>query len=318
MSKYPAFHIRENRASMLFKKKVSCLTLLLLLTAISSQGCFLEGIEETFDESNRPGLEYNAAGTYYLVRPWNYEKGYNAHKKYPLLIYLHGSGQAGYLKNLYYMGMGYYGDNDFTTDLTLTAKPYEYKKDVADEFRKTYPCFMFVPQESGVPFNTAKIMGQIEQLKSDYRIDTDRIYIHGFSMGGSAAYSLPAQYYNYNGQMFAGIIRLNGGSVTLPDPVIKKTSVWIMTGSNDTNSTATGREAYAFLKNHVYNSGSEEFEKSHYKVGEYWADTVYLVNGGIEIARKTEYPGVGHILITFPFDDPYVFEWLFSQSLKNR
>ncbi len=291
---------------------------IILAVASLFTGCLLEGTEETFDESNRPGLEYNAAGSYYLVKPWNYEKSYNSHKKYPLLIYLHGASQAGYLKNLYYMGMGYYGDNDFHADLALTDKPYEYKKDVADQFRKTYPCFMFVPQESGVPFNTTKIIGQIEELKASYRIDTDRIYIHGFSMGASASYSMAAQYYNFNGQMFAGIIRMNGGSVTLPDPVVRKTSVWIMTGLDDTSSTDTGRNAYKFLKDHVYNSGSEECEKSDYMVGTHRADSVYLVNGGIEIVRKTEYPGVGHILITFPFDDPFVLEWLFSQSLANR
>lgn len=303
---------------MLFRKTAHRTFAVLISILLSSAGCLLDGIEDSFDESNRPGLMYNAAGSYYLVRPWNYEKSYNSHKKYPLLIYLHGSGQAGYLKNLYYMGMGYYNSNDFTTDLTLTEKPYEYKKDVADKFRKTYPCFMFVPQETGVPFDTTKIMGQIEQLKAEYRIDTDRIYIHGFSMGASAAYSMAAQYYNYNGQMFAGIIRMNGGSVTLPDPVVRKTSVWIMTGLDDTSSTDTGRSAYTYLKNHVYNSGAEEFEKSEYMVGTHSADTVYLVNWGIDIVRKTEYPGVGHILITFPFDDPYVFEWLFSQSLANR
>jgi hypothetical protein len=54
--------------------------------------------KETFDESNRPGLEYYPADDYFFVKPWNYEKEYNSTRKYPLLIYLHGRSQIKYLK----------------------------------------------------------------------------------------------------------------------------------------------------------------------------------------------------------------------------
>ena len=274
--------------------------------------------DETFDEADRPGLEYDDTGDYFLVRPWNYEKDRNASRKYPLLIYLHGASQEGYLKNLYYMGMGYYSPTD--TDGDYSA---EYRKDIADKFRKTYPCFAFVPQGPG-GWNTGTLIAQIAQLKADYRIDPDRIYIHGFSMGGSAIYPLAEAYYEYNGQLFAGMIRLNGYSpVSLGDEIVANTSVWVMVGLGDSRSVIDNiREAYAFLRDHDFNSGAFRSERSGYIVGEapyeHRADSVGLMKGGVRFALKTEYPDDGHFITEFPFRDPHVFEWLFCQSVGTR
>lgn len=274
--------------------------------------------DETFDEADRPGLEYNAADDYFLVRPWNYDKNYNAARKYPLLIYLHGSSQTKYLKNLYYMGMGYYTWSDAEQNFTE-----EYRKDVADKFRKTYPCFMFVPQgPSG--WDTATLIAQIQQLKTDYRIDVDRIYIHGFSMGGGAIYPLAEAYYEYNGQLFAAMIRLNGYSpVSLSDVIVENTSIWLMVGLGDTQSVIDNvRNAYEFLKDHDFNSGAAVSEELNYIIGEkpyqHLANTVTLEKRGIKFARETEYPDDGHFITEFPFSDPDVFSWMFCQSVGSR
>ena len=270
---------------------------------------------EVFAEADRPGLEHNTAGDYFLVKPWNYGKDYNASRKYPLLIYLHGSSQAGYLKNLYYMGMGYYDSPDFAN---------EYQKAIADVFRKTYPCFMYVPQQSGSSWDRAKLITQIEQLKTDYRIDTNRIYLHGFSMGGYGAYYLANDYYDYNGQLFAGIILLAGcGTSNFKDQVVAKTSMWLQIGLQD--SYTNTRSAYTFLKSHALNSSATETSSSYTIIGilgaatdSHLANTVTLTKNGIEIVKKTEYPNDGHFITAFPFADTSVMSWLFSQSLLNR
>ena len=270
---------------------------------------------ETFAESNRPGLEYNVTGDFFLVKPWNYEKDYNASRKYPILIYLHGSSQIKYLKNLYYMGMGYYTWSDVVHNMTE-----EYQKPIADNFRQTYPCFMYVPQgPSG--FNIPAIIAQIEKFKTDYRIDSNRIYVHGFSMGGWGSYTLAKSYYDYNGQLFAGIIMLSGGgSLTSSyDNIVKKTAIWLVTGAIDLSSA---QSAYNYLKNHTLNAAAVETYSGDYTVTSlgigYPARTWTLNKNGWDFARMTVFPNADHFTTCFPFGDPDVMAWLFEQSLENR
>ncbi len=263
--------------------------------------------EEVFEDGNRPNLTFCPDpfnNDYYFSAPWNYEKPYNACRKYPLLIYLHGRGQAGYINNLFYMGY----DN-----------PSGYMREEAGAFKKKYPCFTFVPQEAGAPFNTAKIINQIEYLRSVYRIDDDRIYVHGYSMGGWGSYTLAGDYYKRTGRSFAGIITLNGGAVNLDQGVAARAGVWIMVGLLDTSSTNAGRNSYDYLKNLSCNAGAAETTRMDYSVGDYIADTWTLTLNSQEIVKRTEFADVGHSSLGFHFShDPSVMAWFFSQSLRNR
>ncbi len=266
---------------------------------------------ETFDESNRPNLQLvtdTINGDFYFGKPWNYEMGYNSSRKYPLVIYLHGRSQAGYLRNLYYMGY----DN-----------PDGYQKNISTSFKQTYPCFTFVP-ESGTSWSTVQLIAQIESLKANYRIDTNRIYIHGFSMGAWACYSLANAYYSYNGQLFAAIIRQSGMGSLTNSAIAKKTAIWLITGLKTSGSSAESqstiddtRSAYNYLKNISNNAGAIEISRS-YEVGSHNAKTWELIKDGWEFAKRTEYPDDGHFTTEYPFSDPSVMAWLFDQSLEYR
>ncbi len=299
-----------------FRVVKNCYLLIIIPVFLSLFSCGGDSAEpERFEESNRPGIEYDAAGDFFLVKPWNYEIRSNSSRKYPLLVYLHGSSQIKYLKNLYYMGMGYYNWSDQLQNMTE-----EYQKGIADEFRTTYPCFMYVPQgPSG--FDIDAIIARIERFKTDYRIDQKRIYVHGFSMGGWGSLSLAKAYYDYNGQLFAGIIMLSGGGYLSSgyDAIVKKTAIWAVTGATDLGSA---RSIYNYLKNHTLNAGAAETDSGDYTVTSlgtgYPARTLTLTKNGWDFAKMTEFPGAGHFTTTFPFGDPAVMEWLFSQSLNNR
>jgi predicted peptidase len=285
--------------------------------------CGNQTIDEVFEESNRPTLEFFkdpltgaddvSNKDYFFVKPWNYEKEYNASRVYPLLIYLHGSSQTRYLKNLYYMGMGYYPNPE---SKLMQDFIYEYQKDIADEFRKTYPCFMVVPQGlSG--WDSTILINLIESLKAAYRIDSNRMYIHGYSMGGWGANRLANDYYNYNKSLFAGIILLAGCyNANFEDEVIAKSSIWLHIGLLDDYTNT--RNTYTLLKIHALNAGAKETAKLDYSVSGHRANAVVMLKDGVEIALKTEYPYDGHGLTGFPFEDPDVMEWLFCQSLSNR
>ncbi len=284
---------------------------------------------ETFDESNRPGIEYypgDAEGdgkNYFLVKPWNYELTTNASRKYPLLVYMHGSSQAMYLKNLYYMGMGYCTWSDEANNMTE-----EYQKTIADSFRKTYPCFMYVPQGKGVEgdggWDYPAIITQIEEFKTLYRIDENRIYVHGFSMGGWGSLTLAKNYYNYNGQLFAGIIMLSGGGSlsSAYDDIVKKTAFYMVAGYDRASDISSAQSVYDYLKNHAQNAGAVETYNGDYQLTSlktvYTGDKWVLSKNGWNFAMLAKFDGVDHFTTCFPFGDPDVFAWLFSQNLANR
>ncbi len=264
-------------------------------------------IDEIFEESNRPNLTLRADplnNDYYFCAPWNYEKDYNASRRYPLLVYLHGRDQDGYIRNLYYMG---YDNSD------------GYMNDVAGAFKKKYPCFIYVPQEAGSSFDTAKLTNQIDALRAAYRIDDDRLYVHGFSMGGYGAYVLANDYYESTGRIFAGIIMLTGWAPALNSAVAAKAGVWLMVGlQDDADVVASIRDGYAYLRDLPVNAGADETLRPGYPVCGHSAVTRRLRLHCVDIVNRTEFPVDGHFVTEFPFRDPSVMEWLFSQSLQNR
>ncbi len=270
---------------------------------------------EVFDESNRPELEYYPLEDYFLVKPWNYEKENNSSRKYPLLIYLHGPGQTKNLKNLSYMGMGYY---DWSDDVNNMTK--EFQKDIADRFRKTYPCFTFVPQGYD-GWSTTRIIAQIEQLKEDYRIDPKRIYIHGISDGADIIYPLAKEYYIQKEHLFAGIIRLNGagGEFKLPEAVIEKTPQWFGVGGKSPHCSAE-IDTFDRMKSHPANKKSDVTEKRNYYINGKvdsgrLASTVTLSRDGVEFIKQTVLPDADNFVSSLPFEESEMLKWLFSQTL---
>jgi predicted esterase len=281
-----------------------------------SSGSCVSGncLNETFAQIDRPSLEYNVAGDYFFLKPWNYEKSYNSQRKYPLLIYLHGASQVKYLKNLYSIGVGYYEWSDSLQNMTL-----EYQETEANYFRQTYPSFVYVPQESTFTWNTTKIIKQIEILKANYRIDTNRIYINGFSMGGSGCYDLAKDYYNYNGQLFAGILMFTGGSdIVLNNVIMDRTSIWLMVGRGDTDSLPYIRSAYNDLKSYFGSTAQETVEYGGYLPAPHQADTWTLSKDSMIIARKTEFINGDHYITEYPYQNKSLLQWLYNQSLTKR
>jgi predicted esterase len=305
---------------MLLKKTNVLFASLLFLTLIScgvsdspdqTNGLNAPGLtadvnpNEVFNDSNRPNFFRDANGNY-VCEPWNYEKAENAGRKYPLLVYLHGTGQDNFFRNLYYMGYENTGG---------------YKVEVAKNFKKTYPCLVFIPQTTATSWDISKLITQIEELKSKYRVDTDRIYLHGYSMGGSATFDLANAYAPQ--QLFAGIIRLTGrvATPTVIDQVVRRSSIWLMVGVKDwfTWVDAT-RYGYSYLKNHSLNTGGVETEKLNYTIGvspnQHLVNTVTYTKDGVEIVKKSEFPDGNSNIACYPFDDPDVFTWLFAQNLR--
>lgn len=117
---------------------------------------------------------------YRLMSPAALQPG----KRYPLIIVLHGSGAIG---------------NDNNSQLGALALSWS-----APAIRQRYPAYVLVPQFAERSANYAPsatdgllaakpgpnlptLRALVEALKPQFAIDTDRIYVTGFSMGASAA-----------------------------------------------------------------------------------------------------------------------------------
>lgn len=240
---------------------------------------------------------------YRFSEPQNYSGTVTDDTQYPLIVYLHGAGERGSDNRQQSLNLSYLG-NGFNRQ--------------AKSFRENHPCFVFVPQcprnETWNGDILTELTSTIEYLIEKYSISRSQLYVIGYSMGGSGAYSLAERYYVQTGQVFAGVIRIAGQGSFQPrlHEIIAKSAVWLHIGLQDTElRVEKAREAYALLKENVTKS-LETIEKGRLAGVEF--ETHSLKVDGREHVKLTEYSGVGHGINIFPFKDKMILPWLFSQK----
>ncbi|WP_316820370.1 PHB depolymerase family esterase [Pedobacter gandavensis] len=164
-------------------------------------------------------------------------KDYKTNEKYPLVVTLHNSTRIG---------------KDNEKQLEPLSRIW-----IRDEIYEKYKCFVLVPQFSERSSNyvenengifTAKpskevyeILDLIKNLQNEYtNIDSNRIYLIGYSMGASTAQNMmsisPAQ--------FAGLISI----AAVPDlsnlKELKHKNIWLIHGQKDTENPYAGSKAF--------------------------------------------------------------------------
>src|SRR5262245_35446856 len=95
-------------------------------------------------------------------------EGYDPEKTYPLILFLHGLGEA-----------GSDGKRQVTVGLGKAVK----------ERQKTFPAFVIFPQSQNKSWtaNSAdakRALAILDEVAKEYKIDSKRIYLTGLSMGG--------------------------------------------------------------------------------------------------------------------------------------
>lgn len=143
---------------------------------------------------------------YLLYLPQDYTK--NEQQKFPLVLFLHGSGERG----------------DDVSKVAVNGLP----KMVAEG--KQFPFIIVSPQ---VPNNerweSADLFRLLNELKRKYRIDEDRLYLTGLSMGGYGCWDMAFKY----PQIFAAIVPICGGGDPSKVWTIRHTPVWVFHGGKD-------------------------------------------------------------------------------------
>lgn len=215
---------------------------------------------------------------------------WNKHKKWPVLLFLHGAGERG-------------SDGLLQTDVGIGHAIRQYASD--------FDLIIVMPQcrtdhvwtEAAMQ---AQALAALENSIKEFNGDRRRIYLSGISMGGYGTWDLAAQ----KPGEFAALVPVCGGIRGLPrfpqigvalakDPQISdpyaetakrigQTPVWVFHGSADESVPV------------------EESRKM--------AEALRNAGGNV---KYTEYPGVGHNSWDKAYSEPDFLKWLLQQSLGN-
>jgi predicted peptidase len=187
---------------------------------------------------------------------------YATEEKLPLLVFLHGAGAC-----------------DDNLDMV--------KRDGLPkliEQGKTFPFIIVSPQCGKDQWWTAEqreLTALIDEIVAKYKVDPERIYLTGLSMGGFGTWSLAA----YAPDRFAAIIPICGGGTPNVARLLEKTPVWAFHGGKDPIVPVTQSQE---MIDAIKKAGGE--------------------------AKLTIYPDAGHDSWTATYANPEIYEWLLAHK----
>ena len=194
---------------------------------------------------------------YLLALPEGYASGAD---RWPLLVFLHGAGESG--------------------DDLEKVKSHGPPKLIAAGDR-SFPCIVVSPQSPGRGWNADVLAALVDELCREYRIDEDRIWLTGLSMGGFGTWALAAA----EPDRFAAIVPICGGANPNQADKLVGIPTWVFHGAKD------------FV---VPLSASQSI-----------VDAIKAKGGD---PKFTVYPEAGHDSWTETYADPALWDWLFAQS----
>lgn len=195
-------------------------------------------------------------------------ESYNTSKTaVPLLLFLHGAGERG-------------------SDLKKVAPHGPPARIARGEW--DYPFIVVTPQCPADAWWTDSLMTDslealLDDLERNYRIDENRIYVTGLSMGGFGTWRLATE----NPDRFAAIAPICGGGDPFHAKRIKDLPIWTFHGAKD--------EVVPILS-------TEVMVQALKKIG---SEVIFTV-----------YPETGHDSWVEAYDNPELYEWLLEQKKK--
>jgi predicted esterase len=200
----------------------------------------------------------NLRTDYYLHLPAAYET--EPDKKWPVILFLHGSGERGY-------------------NLPLVKKN-GLPKELDD--KPEFPFIVVGPQCSPSEWwSPPELNALLDRVEAKYRVDRNRIYLHGLSMGGYGAWALAAA----SPGRFAAVVPICGGGDPREAHLYGKLPIWVFHGGKD--------ETVPLLR-------SKEMVEAIEKAG-----------GNVKF---TVFPDAGHDSWTPAYAMPELYDWLLQQK----
>ena len=198
---------------------------------------------------------------YLLHLPAGYEE--DPQKKWPLVLFLHGAGERG-----------------SRVEAVKANGPPRMIEQGHD-----FPAIVVSPQcpaDSWWTDHLLPLKALLDQVAADHRVDPERIYITGLSMGGYGALALAAD----DPERFAGVVAICGGGSPVIARRLRAKPVWLFHGDADRIVPVSQTRDMA----------------------------AWLERAGNERLKVTIYEGVDHDSWTPAYADAEMWEWLFSQK----
>jgi predicted peptidase len=209
-------------------------------------------------------------------------KGYRDTARYPLTVFLHGSGESG----------------DDNASQLINNGPGALSHPATQE---KYPSFVLCPQcpkggqwgyYRGDVSPADTMVAIVRALQKEFRIDPGRIYVTGLSLGGMGTWYAIAEHPD----LFAAAVPLCGaGDVSRVDR-IRSIPVWAFHGTDDKAVPIAGPLRPNFPKTVVGDR-----------------DMIQALKDAGGNARITEYEKQGHAIWGKAYADPGLMPWLFAQ-----
>ncbi len=197
---------------------------------------------------------------YLLFLPEGYE---TSKQKWPLMLFLHGAGESG----------------------TNLEKVKTHGPPKLVESRRDFPFILVSPQSAGRGWNVDSLNVLLDKIIRKYRVDKDRVYVTGLSMGGYGTWSLAAAH----PKKFAAIVPICGGGNPADAPKLAKVPIWVFHGAKDP---------------------TVPIQRSREMV-----EAIQAAGGQVKF---TIYPEAGHDSWTQAYNDPELYKWLLEQTRGNR
>lgn len=223
---------------------------------------------------------------------------YDASKKYPLIIFAHGKGEAGIdINTLFGAGL---------------------PKVLQSGFIPPIDCIIVCPQATSYGVNPAWLPFIVADIQTRYSVD--KIFITGLSAGGWACYGSQFNVSADFGKLFSGIIVLSGAT----QDIIKTNLDWIIgtkvpvvaiVGANDTSYVDQNKYMVSEINKRVSNI-AEFYSRSGYGHNGWESiyDGTYKMPDGTNIWDRLK-NWIGTVIQPTP--DPVTPKVLFTLSINN-
>lgn len=200
---------------------------------------------------------------YRLSLPYAYEE--RNEKKWPLILFLHGIKKRGEdLRVLDGYGLTGIAENDKNFEFIVV----------------TPQC----PSFSSWLLERDSVMALLDEIISTYRVDSERVYLSGFSMGGAGVWDLAA----HSPELFAAIVPLAGRFHPEQAHLLDNVPIWAFHGEDD---------------DVIPVERTVEMVEALEKIG-----------GNVQC---TIYPGLKHNVMKETYGNPELYKWLLNHKKQT-
>lgn len=221
--------------------------------------------QKTFTKKVTRKLE----ASYLLFLPKGYEA--KGKKEWPLMLFLHGAGERG---------------NDLRK-VAVHGPPKIVKN------RPDFPFILVSPQcPADQVWSDEVLLGLLDSVIAKHKVDTNRVYLTGLSMGGYGTWSLGVKY----PERFAAIAPICGGGETIN----------VLLSSRSKSAALKSLPIWAF---HGAKDNVVKLEESQRMVSA-------LKTAGVKEIELTVYPEANHDSWTETYANDKLYDWFLKHSRK--